>query len=212
MSTNRLERVEFHGESSLDFDILGFVVLSSVLATIALISRSVPVLIGAMILAPVFDPLIAIPFGVINRDWRLARRGVWNSLVLFGIAFGVCCATAYIVVGNSIVPQELNKGPEMLGERLIVGWHSVTTALAAGAGGALASASDRRQNLVGVVVAVALVPSLAAAAIGFSRGMPNAWAGMLLFVVNVGGIIFAGLLILALRVATGRAGEEARRQ
>lgn len=201
----RLQRLEFTGDASLDFDTIGFVVLSSVLACVALLTGSVPVLIGAMIIAPAFDPLVAIPFGLINRNWGLLRQGLLSSLVMFGISFAVCMGTTWILLQEHVIPLDLmQRSSDMITERLVVGMHSVVVALAAGAGGALASASNRKENLVGVVVALALVPALAAAAIGFQYSPLSGWGGLGLFGVNVAGIIVAGFIVLALRRGTGR--------
>lgn len=204
-----LERVEFHGKVDLDFDTLGFVVVSSILACVALLARSVPVLIGAMILAPAFDPLVAIPFGILNRNWSLLRKGVISTAVMFALSFAVCMATVWALTATNAIPKELEEaGADMITERLTVGFHAVIIALAAGAGGALASASDRQSNLVGVVVALALVPALAAAAIAFQREEISGWGGLALFGVNVAGIIAAGLLVLYLRFGVGKVEEE----
>lgn len=207
-----LQRVRFHGKMDLSFDTIAFVVLSSILACGALLNNSVPVLIGAMILAPVFDPLVAIPFSIVNRDWPLLRRGAFNSLMLFSISMGVCFGAAWIFLNLPITSTAVHMSDRtMLLERLTVGWQSLVTAITAGAGGALASAARQTQNLVGVVVALALIPAIAAAAIGFQAGPLPGWGGLELFGVNVGGIIASGLIVLSLRVGTGRTEEQMAR-
>lgn len=206
-----LEHIEFHGRVDVDFDALGFIVLSSILACVALLTHSVPVLIGAMILAPSFDPLVAIPFGILNKDWTLLRKALFSSLVMFAMSLAVCLGAVWALAAASAIPQQLSKaGVGMVTERLTVGPHAVVVALAAGAGGALASASDRQANLVGVVVALALVPALAAAAIAFlSDEIAGGWGGLALFGGNVAGVIVAGLAVLYLRFGVGRAEEKA---
>jgi uncharacterized hydrophobic protein (TIGR00271 family) len=209
MSGRDLERVEFHGKVDLDFDTLGFVVVSSILACVALLANSVPVLIGAMILAPVFDPLVAISFSILNRNWNLLRKSFVSSAVMYALSFAVCIATVWALTATNSVPKELEEaGAGMFTERLTVGFHAVIVALAAGAGGALASASNRQSNLVGVVVALALVPALAAAAIAFQLEEMSGWGGLALFGVNVAGIIIAGLIVLYVRFGVGRVKEE----
>lgn len=205
MSGRDLDYIEFHGRANIDFDSMGFVVLSSILSCVALVAGSVPVLIGAMILAPAFDPLIAIAFALLNRNWELLRQALLSSLAMFGTSFVVCLITVWALSVTDAVPLVLvAAGEPMIAERLTVGYHSVVIALAAGAGGALASASDRQSNLVGVVVALALVPALAAAAIAFESGILPGWGGLALFAMNVAGIVIAGVLVLYLRSRTGR--------
>lgn len=207
--SEKLQQLEFHGNAELDFDSLGFIVLSSILAAVALLTSSVPVLIGAMILAPAFDPLVAIPFGLLNRDWSLVRKGVVSASVLFVAAFIVSFGMTALLIQSSFIPAHPDfVRREMVVERLVVGWYSVITALAAGAGGAIAAASNHQSNLVGVVVALALVPALAAASIGFLAGPLPGWGGLALFGINVAAIIVAGLVILSFRRGTGRAEEE----
>jgi uncharacterized hydrophobic protein (TIGR00271 family) len=206
MPGEELQRIEFRGDVALSFDNLVFVILSSILASAALLAGSMPVLIGSMILAPTFDPLVAIPFALMNRDWTLARRGLLNSLAMFIVSLLFCFATIWFITGAlGLYTRQGVVGVEMITERLNVNWASVIVAVTAGAGGAIAFASERRTNLVGVVVALALVPALAAAAIGFLASPLPGWGGLALFGVNYGGIIVAGYLVLLLRVATGKA-------
>lgn len=213
MSGRDLKRIEFHGRIDLDFDTLGFVVVSSILACVALLARSVPVLIGAMILAPTFDPLVAIPFGILSRNWPLLRKAIVSSLVMFAVSMAVCISTVWMLEATNAVPQYLKKtGADMITERLTIGFHSIIIALAAGAGGALASASDRQSNLVGVVVALALVPALAAAAVAFQNEGISGWGGIALFGINVFGVIAAGLVVLYLRFGVGRIAEDVEKR
>lgn len=208
-SGKELEQNEFRGHAEVNFDSTVFIIVSSILACVALLSHSVPVLIGAMIVAPAFDPLIAIPFGVLNKDWRLVRQGLVNSLILFAISFGVCLGTVWVIGATNAIPMRLiATGADMITERLTVGFHSVITALVAGAGGALAHAAGRQSVIVGVIVSLALVPALAATAISFVHRQEPGWGGLLLFAVNVGGIIVSGLFVLYLRFGVGKAKEK----
>lgn len=200
MPSDRDENGQFSGKVSLNFDNGVLICASGLVACLALLSRSVPVLIGAMVMAPVFSPLLAIPFGIFNRDWAMLWRGVWVTAALFAMSFVVCYATAWAVVRFDPIPEDLAiAGPDMISERLTVGWHNVATALAAGAAGALAAAAGRRESLLGVVIAIALVPALAAAAIGFQEPDLDEWGGLQLFAINVVSIVAAGVVTLYVR-------------
>ena len=211
--TQDLKRLEFHGNATIDFDNIAFIVLASILASVALLSHSIPVLIGAMILAPTFDPLVAIPFGLINRDWKLLRQGITGSAILLTVSGAVCLLTVKLLLLTNAVPGSLTTvGPDMVTERLVTGWHSFIVALTAGAGGALASASNRRENLIGVILALALVPALAASAVAFNYQQVNGWGGLKLFGINIVGILISGLIVLALRRGSGDVQEKVKKK
>ena len=66
---------------------LGFFVLlisSAVIATLGLISNSTAVVIGAMIIAPLMDPILSLAFGFAVSDDQLIRRSCVT--VLFGVS------------------------------------------------------------------------------------------------------------------------------
>ena len=65
---------------------LGFFILlisSAVIASLGLISNSTAVVIGAMIVAPLMDPILSLAFGLAVSDGKLIRRSAVT------IAFGV---------------------------------------------------------------------------------------------------------------------------
>ena len=73
---------------------LGFFILlisSAVIATLGLISNSTAVVIGAMIVAPLMDPILSLAFGLAVSDGRLIRRSAVT--VGFGVlaVVGTAC-------------------------------------------------------------------------------------------------------------------------
>lgn len=57
---------------------------AGVLAAVALLSSSVPILIGSMVVAPVMPPLALIPFAPVSRRRAVAARGL--GVALAGLA------------------------------------------------------------------------------------------------------------------------------
>ncbi len=45
--------------------------LATAIATLGLLSNSAPVVIGAMIVAPLMQPIVSFSFGIVVADWRL---------------------------------------------------------------------------------------------------------------------------------------------
>ena len=88
---------------------LGFFVLlisSAVIATLGLISNSTAVVIGAMIVAPLMDPILSLSFGLAVSDAALIKRSAIT--VLFGT--GVVIASAAVMswaLGISHVQSEI---------------------------------------------------------------------------------------------------------
>ena len=62
--------------------------LSTALASLGLLQNSVPVVIGAMIVAPLMGPLVAAGLALVEADGQLFRKGVVVTCI--GIVVGFC--------------------------------------------------------------------------------------------------------------------------
>lgn len=131
---------------------LAMVVLSAIVATIGLAHNSVAVVIGAMVIAPLLGPNVALALATTLGDLPLARRSVLTGLA--GIAT-VAVMTAIIGALLQVDPTSSE-----LASRTQVGLSDVALALAAGCAGALAFTTGVSATLVGVMVAVALLPPM----------------------------------------------------
>lgn len=167
------------GAAELRLDYLVMTALSGLLAAFGLLLSSAAVIIGAMLVAPLMNPLQAFGIGLVSGRARLALRALGTvasgSLAVFalalvtGLVVGVAAPTAEMLSRGS--PSVLDAG----------------VALAAGVAGAYATArKDIPAALAGVAIAAALVPPIGAAGLGVAAGRPGLAAGAsLLFLVNV---------------------------
>jgi len=161
---------------SSDFFIL--TLASTVVAAIGLNADNVAAVIGAMVIAPLLGPILAFSFGSALGDIRLIARAARNAAA--GLLLGVAAAALIGVV----MPIRFESHELM--SRTVVGLDSIALALAAGAAAALSIATGVSSALVGVMVAVALLPP--AAAIGLFLGAGEiafAARAALLLAVNV---------------------------
>lgn len=128
------------------------VVLSAIVATIGLDHNSVAIIIGAMVIAPLLGPNVALALATTLGDLALARRSVLTGLA--GIAT--------VTVMTASIGALLHVDPTMseLASRTQVGLSDVVLAFAAGCAGALAFTTGVSATLVGVMVAVALLPPM----------------------------------------------------
>ena len=140
--------VEKNARLEPNFIVLVF--LSTIVAAIGLIENNVAVVIGAMVIAPLLGPNLAFGLGTALGDVALMRQAALTTTA--GIALAVVLAVAI----SLFYPFDV-AAPE-IASRTVVGLDSAALALASGAAAALSLTTGLSSVLVGVMVAVALLP------------------------------------------------------
>ena len=187
----RISREELYAEitesSRLSTVYLAMVVLSTIVAVIGLMRNNVAIEIGAMVLAPLLGPNMALSLATTLGDLKLARRALK--------AAGAGILTAFVLsVGIALLFRVNPNSPEII-SRTIVGLGDVGLALASGVAGALAFTTGVSATLVGVMVAVALLPPLVSFGLLLGAGHSVAALGALLLLltnlicVNLAGVV-----------------------
>lgn len=166
--------------------------LASFIAALGLLRNDPAVIIGSMVLAPLLNPNKALALATTLADKDLARRSI------FTVAAGI--ATALLVA----VPMGYLLGVEPLTRELAlrsdVRLYYIALALASGTAGAYTVVAGIAEALVGVMVAVALLPPLVAAGLFAGAGSwEDARGALLLFLVNIVGINLTGVVTFALK-------------
>jgi len=162
----------------LDTNFIVLLVLSTIVAAIGLIESNVAVVIGAMVIAPLLGPNIAFGLGTALGDISLMRKSALTTLV------GIVLAVSMSVVIGISWPFDISS-PE-LATRSQVGLDSVALALASGAAAALSLTTGLSSVLVGVMVAVALLPPAVTLGLMLGFGESNLALGAgLLLAINV---------------------------
>jgi uncharacterized hydrophobic protein (TIGR00271 family) len=173
-----------HARASESYMIL--TVLSTLLATFGLFANSAPVIIGAMILAPLMSPIVAMGMGVLRNTERSLLVGSLRSLAI-GVGLAMACA----VLVAWITP--LRTVNDQIASRMHPTLLDMGIAVFSGIAGAYAHArAEVARSLAGVAIAVALVPPLAVAGVGVGWGDWGIFSGAaLLFVTNLVGMVLA---------------------
>jgi len=187
-------------QAELNTSYLVFMAMSGILAAVALLTNSVPILIGSMLIAPAFAPLALVAFAFVGGQPRLALRGLATAVIGLVVAAAFAMLTTWVMNITNVLPPEANLlNKNLLEERVRPGWYSVVAALAAGVTGAIAITKNKTDTLVGTVAALALVPAAAAAGMAFmSRNPSRGFGGLILLGINVGLIIVTGIVTLLL--------------
>ncbi|PZO10229.1 MAG: hypothetical protein DCF25_20945 [Leptolyngbya foveolarum] len=173
-------------------------VTSGILAAVAMLTNSIPVLIGSMVIAPALPPLALLSFAIINRRPKLVRKGFVSACCGLTLAVLAALVTTWLLNATHVIPKETNLlNKVLLDERVNVGWYSVVTAIAAGITGMIALTERKTDTLVGVVSALALVPAGVAGAIAFLSEDPiRGWGGIALLGLNAVLIVTSGVITL----------------
>lgn len=165
-------------------------VLAATIATYGLFANSPAVVISAMIVAVLLGPIVGVSLALVDIDKRLLVKSLTSLLA--GVT-GVM-VTAFLI-------GTIHRGMPITNEILIrtaPNLLDLMVALAGGAAGAYATVSPRLSiAVVGVAIAVALVPPLSAAGILFARGeIDLAFGALLLVFTNMVAIQFASSVVL----------------
>lgn len=153
------------------------------------------VVVGSMVLAPLFGPAISASVGAVIDESGLFWRGV--QLQVLGVLLAITSGTrfAWIMKTAYLLPSgfALTAAPQVV-DRLSPDLLSLVVALVAGVAGAISIATAAGQALVGVMMAAALLPPAAVVGVGLAWGAPAiAFQSGILLLVNLLGINFAGL-------------------
>jgi uncharacterized hydrophobic protein (TIGR00271 family) len=186
--------------------------LSSSIATFGLITDSAAVIIGAMLIAPLLSPIMAIALAVLGGRRHLLARATITLAAGIGLALAVAFALAWVSL--QLPFDVLTTMPLEVSSRTHPGPFDLAIALAGGAAAAYALVRlEGAAALFGVAIATALMPPLCTVGIGLALGDPGVWtAAGILFATNLVAIaaaatvVFTGLRLRPRRSRAGRSG------
>jgi len=167
-------------------------ILSTLLATTGLFQNSAPVIIGAMILAPLMTPIVSFSMGVVRGEKELLQESAKTLLVGVVTALLFACLYTYLMPLTMLTDEMKGRlNPNIL---------DLMVAIISGVAAAYAHAkSEVAKSLAGVAIAVALVPPLSVIGIGIGWwDVGVVYGSFLLFVTNLAGITLAAALTFLL--------------
>ncbi|SDC24143.1 MULTISPECIES: TIGR00341 family protein [unclassified Candidatus Frackibacter] len=146
--------------STINDHFIFLAIMAAIIASMGLILDNTPVIVGSMIIAPVFGPIVAIAMGIVLGDFKLMGKGIMSetAVLLIAVIIGLLMGaiTPNIAITNA------------LRVRMFPTVADILVALAAGGAGAYSLISGVRAQIVGVVIAAALIPVMCTVGIGIS--------------------------------------------
>jgi len=204
----RVSREELYTEikesASLNSVFVAMVVLSTIVASIGLLKDNVAVIIGAMVIAPLLGPNVGLALATTLGDFQLAKHSLKTNIVGIAIAFLLSFATGYFLRIKTLNPELLARTSADLSD--------IALAIATGIAGALAFTSGLSATLIGVMVAVALLPPLASVGILAGSGFyKEALGALILLGINLISINLSGVATFYIQGVQPRRWFEARK-
>lgn len=173
--------------SQFNFDFGALISLSTLIAALGLVRDSGAVVIGAMLVAPLMTPLVAMGFALVQGNLKLIRSALrsvaWGFAIALLIGASIGLMLRLFAPGLEISEQMADRGsPNFL---------DLIVALASGVAAAYAMG---RPNLIsalpGVAIAAALVPPIATSGLALTMGdLALAGGASLLFFTNIVAIV-----------------------
>ncbi|MGP0103940.1 TIGR00341 family protein [Rhodoblastus sp.] len=187
----------------LDGNFILLVFLSTVVATVGLEQNNVAVVIGAMVIAPLLGPNVAFAFAAAIGAEPLMLSAARASI------FGVVLAIA-IAAGLALLVAPNVASPELIA-RTSLDYADIVLAIASGAAAALSVTTGLSSTLVGVMVAVALLPPAATLGIMLAaRRLDLAAGAAMLLGANIASVNLAAQLVFVAKGVRPRLWRERR--
>lgn len=190
--------------TQLDNNFILLVILSAIVAAVGLLENNIAVIVGAMVIAPLLGPNIAFSLGTALGESKLVVTALKAMVTGIGLAILLSIGIGFLWNGNF-------DSTELIA-RTDVAYSSTVIALASGAAASLSLVSGTSSVLVGVMVAVALMPPAVTIGLMLSIGdLPHAYGAALLLAMNIVCINISAKLVFLFRGIKPRTWLDARK-
>ena len=168
------------------------VVLGAVVATLGLLTNNIAVIIGAMLISPIMNPLIGLSFSISTGDSDLFGQSFKALILGIFIALGVSALTTVMVPVHTLTDEILARAQPTTIDLII--------AFASGAAGAFTMGKKTGLMILpGVAISTAIMPPICVVGAGIAfNNFGVAVGGALLFLSNLIAINLAAAIIFKL--------------
>lgn len=189
--SRRISREELYSDITNTIDLnwvyIMFIVLATLVAAVGLMKNNVAAIIGAMVIAPLLGANVGLSLATTLADAKLGLRSALTLLVGLAVGLALSIAIGIFVDFDPTISEIASRTQVTFGDIII--------ALASGSVGVLAFTTALPTMLVGVMVAVALLPPLVVFGLLLGAGQFDIalGAGLLLLsnliCINLAGVI-----------------------
>jgi uncharacterized hydrophobic protein (TIGR00271 family) len=190
--------------AQLSSSYLIYMMVATVIAAIAILTDSVVLLIGAMLVGPEFGPLAGLCVGIVHKRIPLVRAASASLIVGFALAITASFFAAWAFTVAGVAPTELTatQHPETMFLSQPDAYTVVIAALC-GVAGMMSLTMASSGTLIGVLISVTTLPAAGNLGIAAAYGnQEEALGSVIQLGVNVGVMLVAGIITLRIQRAT----------
>lgn len=204
----RVSREELYNEISDAVNLspvyIALVTFSTIVAALGMLRDSVAVVIGAMVIAPLLGPNVALALSTTLGDSKLFKKSVKTNMIGIIVAFSLSVLMGIFLSVDATVYE--------IASRTDVQLSDIALALASGAAGVLAYTIGMSAAVIGVMVAVALLPPLVSAGLLIGdMQFSSAYYSFLLLTTNIICVNLAAVATFAVQGVSPRSWYEAKK-
>ncbi|TCC25769.1 DUF389 domain-containing protein [Kribbella speibonae] len=178
-----------------------FLTLATMIASVAVITDSAILVVGAMVVGPEFGVVAALAVGLFLRKGGLTRRSL--ALLVKGFALAIALTAVAALLARAVGWVDVS---DVTAARPLTGfiWRpdkwSAVVAVLAGCAGVLSQTAGRGNALVGVFISVTTVPAAGDLALSVALWAPHQIGGSAAQLgINLAGMTAAGVVTLLLQ-------------
>jgi uncharacterized hydrophobic protein (TIGR00271 family) len=176
--------------------------IAGLIGAAGILTNSQILIVGAMVVGPEYNAIIAVALGLTKRDRGAVRAGLLALLWGFGAAILMTLVFGLVIRALGVTPTKYLVGVRPVADLINTpNLFSVVVAVLAGIVGVVSLTEARANALIGVFISVTTIP--AAASIGVSIAYQS-WS-------EARGSLFQLLLNVVLLIGVGAAGLRAQR-
>lgn len=172
-------------------DVFSMILIATVIALVGLVSNNVAVIIGAMLISPLMGPIASIALNsVLGREKQIEKSIMFGAQMVLSSIGLAAAITVVLSLFYAVGPT-----PEILA-RTEVTPVLIVVAVMLGIAGGLAMLTSIPEIIVGVAIAVALVPPATTVGIGIGIGSADiAGSASMVLLSNIIGMVIGFMTI-----------------
>ena len=193
----------FQAQADLSLNFAMMMLFSGGVAAVGFWSNQAALLYASQLLAPHFESLLRIPFGLVSGTVGGVQRGLLATVFgYFLLAVGAALTWLLLRAVDPSTAASLSSRHVLVSQFSVVNASLLVVCLSAAVAGAFIMTTQRSILLSGVYLALPLVPSISLAAIALVNGdAPVVWPALRVWLVAVLAVLVAGALVLGLKQA-----------